>query len=62
MVSTTQLAQQLKGLTFPCRKADCVAFAREHGASAEAVAMLEQMPERRFDSMADVWSALGEVA
>ena len=60
MVSTVQLAQQLKGLLFPCRRGACIEYARAHGASPETVRMLERMPEKRLDSMADIWSALGE--
>ena len=62
MVSTTEVAENLKGLLFPCRKDDCVHFVRDHEAPDNVVSLVERMPDRRQDSMADVWTALGKVA
>ena len=61
MITTTIIAQNLRGLAFPCRREECVRYAREHNTPSEVIDLLGQMPERRFDSMVDVWSALGEV-
>jgi hypothetical protein len=60
MVTTTMVAQYLKGLTFPCRKEECILFLRTKNAPQDVIGLMERMPERRFDSMSDVWSAVGE--
>ncbi len=62
LVSTAAIAQSLSGLSFPCTKQECINHARKRGAPREVVDLLERMQERRFDSMADVWSAIGDVA
>ncbi|MHB1131868.1 MAG: DUF2795 domain-containing protein [Chloroflexota bacterium] len=61
-VTTTEVAENLKGLLFPCRRRDCVQFVREHEAPDKVVSLVERMPDRRLDCMADVWAALGKVA
>lgn len=62
LVPTEAIAQSLRGLSFPCTRQQCVDHARQRGAPREVVDLLERMPDRRFASMADVWSAVGEVA
>ncbi len=62
LVSTAAIAQSLRGLSFPCTKQECVTHARKRSAPREVVDLLERMPDRRFASMADVWSAIGDVA
>lgn len=62
MVSTEAIAQSLRGLDFPCTKQDCIDYARQRNASREVIDLLQRMPDRRFDSMADVWSAIGQVS
>lgn len=61
MVTTTMVAEYLRGLTFPCRKEECIRHVRARNAPGEVIDLLERVPERRFDSMSDVWSAVGEV-
>jgi len=61
MVSTAKVAEALKGLRFPADKRSCVAYAQRHGASAEVMDVLQRMPEDKFDSMAGVWHAVGQV-
>lgn len=62
MVAISTVAQYLRGLDFPCSTQDCIEHARTNNAPDEVIDFLGRMPERRFNSMADVWSTLGEVS
>lgn len=59
--SAAGIAQALKGISFPTRNSDLVSYARDHGANKDIVGVLEALPRRRFDTMADVEKAVGEV-
>ena len=62
MVYTSTLAHYLRGLAFPCTKRDCINYARQQNAPGEVIAFLEKMRDQRFNSLADVWVAAGEVS
>jgi hypothetical protein len=62
MVTTTALAQSLSGLTFPSTKEQCLAYARRHNASPEILALLGRLPDTNFRSIAEVWTAIGEIS
>lgn len=55
----SELARHLQPSVFPADKARLVESARRMGASEEAVAQLEGLPDGVFDHMEAVWEALG---
>lgn len=59
--SAAGVAKALKGISFPCRRADLVRHAERGDAAPEIVELLEALPDRRFETMADVAKAVGEV-
>ena len=56
------IAEALKGIDFPCGKSGLVEFARKQGADPGAVAVLEDLPERDYADMAEVFRAAGNIA
>lgn len=61
MVSTAKVAEALKGLDFPTDKRQCVDYAMKHRAPENVVDVLQRMPDDRYDSMSDVWHAIGQI-
>jgi hypothetical protein len=59
--SAADLAQGLKGADFPMNKKELAECARGNGASDEIVKTIQQMPDRKFQSMADVEKAFGQM-
>lgn len=59
--SASGIAQALRGLDFPCRKADLVKQAKANEASHEIVEVLDELPGKRYETMADIQKAFGEV-
>ncbi|WP_250147988.1 DUF2795 domain-containing protein [Halomonas jincaotanensis] len=59
--SAAGIAQALKGVDFPCRKADLVKQAKANDASDEIIEVLNAFPDRQYETMADIQKALGEV-
>jgi hypothetical protein len=59
--SAADLAQGLKGADFPMNKKELVEHARDNGAADEIVEVIKEMPEREYQSMADVEQAFGQV-
>ena len=51
----------LDGISFPAEKTNIVAYAKDHGASGEALSMLEIMPDRSYNSMEELNKGLGLV-
>ncbi len=58
--SAADLAQGLKGADFPMSKKELVQYARQNGAAEEIVQTIEEMPDREYESMADVQQGFGE--
>lgn len=59
--SAAGVASALKGIDSPSDRAGLVRRARDNGASREVVELIETLPDRRFETMADVSKAVGEV-
>ncbi|MBW4557810.1 MAG: DUF2795 domain-containing protein [Trichormus sp. ATA11-4-KO1] len=60
-VSAIDISRTLSGIDFPANKQDLVNHAREKNANEEIINVLQQMPEREYNNMADVEHAFGEV-
>ncbi|MBW7851448.1 MAG: DUF2795 domain-containing protein [Rhodospirillales bacterium] len=56
---TREVARQLEGIDFPCDKQKLVEYARRKGANQDTVSVLEQLPNERYTSMADVFKGIG---
>ncbi len=59
--SAAGIAKALKGIDFPCRKADLIEQAKANQAADEVLEVLHDFPGRQFVTMADVQQAVGEV-
>ncbi len=59
--SPAQIAECLGGIDFPCSKNDLVNYARSHGCTDDRLTVLQSLPDRQFNSMADVMSGIGQV-
>jgi hypothetical protein len=51
---SANLSRFLKGLDFPAQQVDLVAQAKENGADQGFLDVLEKMPKREYESLADV--------
>lgn len=59
--SPANIAHHLKGIDFPAEKEDLLRHAKKNGGGREVTEAIAHMPERRYESMADVMKGLGEV-
>ena len=59
--SPAQVEKYLKGIDFPATLEDMIEHARENGAPEDVISLLEQMPDREYDSAADVAKGVGEI-
>ncbi|MBB3230996.1 DUF2795 domain-containing protein [Halomonas stenophila] len=59
--SAAGIAKALKGIDFPCRKADLLEQAKANQAADEIIEVLNDFPGRQFETMADIQKAVGEV-
>ena len=55
------VAHFLLGLNFPADRARMIDHARRRNANREVIAVLERLPERRYDGMAEVEEALKQL-
>jgi len=55
----TELARYLGHRTFPARPDELAAQARERHAPDSIVAQLQQAPDRMYETVSEVWAALG---
>jgi hypothetical protein len=66
-VSAAAIAKMLHGIEFPKSKGEIVEYARQHQARAKVadpegvLGVIEQLPERRYASMAEVEIGVGDV-
>ncbi len=58
--SASNIAEQLRGVNFPCNKQELMRHAQQGNASQEVRTMLNSLPERTYNSMADVMAAWGQ--
>ncbi len=56
-----QLQKYLKGLDYPAEKKDILAKARAEGADETARSALEQLPDRTYQTPADISKEVGKV-
>ena len=54
-------ARHLEGLALPASKQDVVRHARGRGASAEEITAIERLPDRQFQTVADILKGIGQV-
>ena len=59
---SANLGRFLKGADFPAKQADLVERAKENGADQGVLEVLNNIPKRDYESMADVMKAYGEVS
>lgn len=59
--SAAGVASALKGVSFPSDRSGLVRKARDNDAPDEVIDLIESMPDREFETMADVSKAVGEV-
>jgi hypothetical protein len=55
----TELARYLEHRKFPARPEELATQARERHAPDTVVAQLERVPDRMYDTVSEVWAALG---
>jgi hypothetical protein len=60
-VNPIQVQRLLSGVDYPADKRDLVRAATDQGADEETRDTLQQLPDREFDSPADVSSAIGQI-
>nr|NQY45188.1 DUF2795 domain-containing protein [Chromohalobacter sp.] len=59
--SAAGVAHALKGTDFPCSKADLIKQAKANHANDDVIELLDELSRRRYETMADVQKAVGEV-
>lgn len=59
--SPVEIAQTLRGMSFPADKQDLIEHASQNEADESVLGVLEELPEREYTNMADVEKAVGQV-
>lgn len=59
--SAAGIAKALKGVDFPRDRSELVDYVKAHDANEEIIDVLKELPTHKFNTMADVQRALGEV-
>ena len=59
--SASGIAHALKGVDLPCRRAELVRQAEANEAAEEIIEALTALPDRQYETMADIQRAFGEV-
>ncbi len=60
-VNPIQIQKFLKGVDYPARRADLLEQAEAQGADADVRSTLEQLPDRTYETPADVSEAVGKL-
>jgi len=58
--NVANVTHSLKGMNFPAKKDALINFAREHGAGADVIDVLQKLPDREYGNMADVMQGYGQ--
>lgn len=58
--SPANVTHNLRGIDFPAKKADLVQHAKQNGAEPDVLDAIQAMPDRSYETMADVMQAYGE--
>ncbi len=53
-----RVSKSLKGIHFPADREKVVEYAKKNMAPEDVMDVLENMPEKEYDSMAGVWHAV----
>jgi hypothetical protein len=60
-INPIELQKHLKGLDYPAKKEDVVKTARDHGADDELAGILSKLPDRRFETPAEISKAVSDL-
>lgn len=60
-VNPIQVQKHLKGMDYPANKEDLIKHAKEHGADDNLQSLLEELPEDKYETPADVSKAIGQI-
>lgn len=60
-VSPAQVEKSIKGTHFPAQKQDLIQRARENHANQDVLEVLENMPDKQFNSPVDISKAMGKM-
>jgi hypothetical protein len=60
-VNPIQLQKHLKGIDYPVNKENLIKHAKGHGADDKVISVLNQLPDKEFETPADVNKAVGKV-
>jgi predicted transcriptional regulator len=60
-VSPAQVEKSLKGTHFPAEKQDLIQKAKENNANQDVLEVLENMPDKQFNSPVDISKAMGRM-
>lgn len=58
--SPMPMSHALQGVDFPAGRDDLVRHARAQGAAAAVIAVLERLPEEKYENLAEVMSGVVE--
>nr|CAD6437876.1 hypothetical protein REQ54_04323 [Rhizobium sp. Q54] len=59
--SPANVAKHLGGIDLPASKSDLIKHSENGGSDSDAVEMIKKMPDRTYESMADVMKGFGDV-
>lgn len=59
--SPSNVSHHLQGIDFPAGRDDLVKQAQDNGADADVLEVIRQMPDERYENMADVMKGYGSV-
>ena len=61
--SPASIAHALHGIDFPKEKEEIISYAKQHEGqdNPDVIDVLERLPDRRYDSMADIEKGVGKV-
>ncbi|HLO77572.1 MAG TPA: DUF2795 domain-containing protein [Magnetospirillum sp.] len=57
-MAARNLVQALEGVSFPCDRARLIEYARNNNLASRALAALEEIPERQYRDLGEVFTAL----
>ena len=60
-INPIQMQKHLKGVDYPASKEDLLTNAEQLGADEDARATLDRLPDREYETPADVSKALGDL-
>lgn len=61
MATSETVMKELEGIQFPATKQDIISYARNREAPADILDALHEIPDMDYQSMENIWEALGTV-